>query len=129
PRLDGEHRLNDGIIASGSGFTVSNLEVMNYKGNGVTTQAADNVVMRNIIVKDTGIYGIYPTLGTNITIEDTVTSGIEDAAIYIGMCEHVDVRRNVTTASVAGIEVENSRHVLVEYNKVHNNAGGILVFT
>jgi parallel beta-helix repeat protein len=129
PILDGRHKLNDGIIASGSGFEVSNLEVINYRGNGVTTQAANNVVMRNIIVRDTGIYGIYPTLGTNILIEDTITSGIEDAAIYLGMCEHVDVRRNITKESVAGIEVENSKHVLVEYNQVYDNSGGILVFT
>jgi parallel beta-helix repeat protein len=129
PVLNGNHKLNDGIIASGSGFEVSNLEVINYRGNGVTTQAANNVVMRNIVVKDTGIYGIYPTLGANILIEDTITSGIEDAAIYLGMCERVDVRRNITKDSVAGIEVENSKHVLVEYNQVYNNSGGILVFT
>ncbi len=129
PEIIGKHKLNDGIIVSGSGFSIENILIRDFKGNGITTQAANNITIRRIVVKDTGIYGIYPTLGQNILIEDTVTSGIEDAAIYIGMCKNVDVIRNVTFESVAGIEAENSENVLIEANKVHDNSGGILVFT
>jgi parallel beta-helix repeat protein len=128
PRLDGERRLNDGVIATGSNFLIENFHVANYKGNGVMTQAANNIIMRHLIVEDTGIYGIYPTLGTNVIIEDTITSGIEDAGIYVGMCQNVEVRRNVTFKNVAGIEIENSLDVLVEGNIVYDNTGGILVF-
>jgi parallel beta-helix repeat protein len=128
PKLDGEHRLNDGIIASGSGFRVENLHVANYKGNGVMTQAANDVVMRGLLVEDTGIYGIYPTLGTNVLIERNVVTGIEDAGIYVGMCRNVDVRDNELRRNVAGIEVENSERVLVEGNSAVDNTGGILVF-
>ena len=129
PVLDGKNKLNDGIIASGSGFTVEWLHIKNYKANGVTTQAADNVIMRHLIVEKTGIYGIYPTLGRNVTIEDNVTSGIADAGIYIGMCQHTDVRRNEAYDNVAGIEAENSHDVLIENNYVYRNTSGILVFT
>ena len=61
-------------------------------------------------------------------IELNVLSGIEDAAIYVGMCDNIDVRINEVFESVAGIEIENSRHCLVEYNYVHDNAGGLLAF-
>ena len=40
----------------------------------------------------------------------------------------IDVIHNEVYASVAGIEIENSRHALVEGNYVWNNTGGILVF-
>ena len=55
-------------------------------------------------------------------------SGIEDAAIYIGMCDNIHVRHNEVYGSVAGIEIENSRHALVEDNYTWDNAGGILAF-
>ena len=129
PVLDGQNKLNDGIIASGSGFKVEWLHIKNYKANGVTTQAADNVTMRHLIVEKTGIYGIYPTLGRNIIVEDNVTFGIADAGIYIGMCQHTDVRRNEAYDNVAGIEAENSHDVLIENNYVYRNTSGILVFT
>ena len=54
--------------------------------------------------------------------------GIEDAAIYIGMCDNIQVSNNEVFASVAGIEIENSRHAIVENNMVYDNAGGILTF-
>lgn len=129
PVLDGQNKLNDGIIASGSGFTAEWLHIRNYKANGVTTQAADNVIIRHLIVEKTGIYGIYPTLGRNIVVEDSVTFGIADAGIYIGMCQHTDVRRNEAYDNVAGIEAENSHDVLIENNYVYRNTSGILVFT
>ncbi|MEZ4750608.1 MAG: parallel beta-helix domain-containing protein [Bdellovibrionota bacterium] len=129
PILNGEGKRNDGVIASGSGFEMENFYIQRYKGNGVMTQGADNVILRKLIVADTGIYGIYPTRGKHILVEDTVSWGIADAAIYIGMCDYVDVRRNEVFKNVAGIEIENSRHALVEANLAYNNSSGILVFT
>lgn len=128
PRLDGGGALNDAVIASASGFTIEMLEIAHYKGNGVMTQGAHDVLIRNLIIRDTGIYGIYPTLGKKIRIENNVVSGIADAGIYIGMCDYVDVKHNEVYENVAGIEIENSRHALVAHNTVYNNTGGILVF-
>lgn len=128
PVLNGEGKRNDGVIALGHNFEMAYFQVKNYKGNGVMTQGADNINLHHLVVQDTGIYGIYPTRGSHIKVEDTITSGIADAAIYIGMCTHVDVRRNEVFKNVAGIEIENSTHVLVEGNTAHDNAGGILVF-
>jgi parallel beta-helix repeat protein len=128
PRLDGKGILNDGVIASASHFKIDRLEITNYKGNGVMTQGANEVEITNLIVRDTGIYGIYPTLGKKIRIENNVVSGIADAGIYIGMCEYVDVKQNDVYENVAGIEIENSRYALVAHNSVYRNTGGILVF-
>lgn len=126
--LDGKKKLNDAILYSGNNVVVENLLIKDYKGNGIMSQAGNNFEIRNNVIIDTGIYGIFPQLGKNGVIEHNVVSGIEDAAIYVGMSDNIHVAHNDVFDSVAGIEIENSRHAIVENNYVHNNTGGILAF-
>ncbi len=126
--LDGEKKLNDAILYSGNNFIVENLVITNYKGNAIMGQAGNNFEIRNNIIVDTGVYGIFPQLGKNGVVEYNIISGIEDAAIYVGMSDNIHVAYNDVFDSVAGIEIENSRHAIVEDNYVHNNTGGILAF-
>ena len=128
PVLDGEGRLNDAILYSGNNFVVENLTIRNYKGNGVMGQAGNNFEIRNNVIDKSGVYGIFPQLGQNGIVEHNVVSGIADAAIYIGMSDNIVVAHNEVFDSVAGIEIENSRHAIVENNYVHDNAGGLLAF-
>ncbi len=128
PTMDGEKELNDAVLYSGHGVTVEHLKIINYKGNAIMGQAGNNYIIRHNLIKDAGVYGIFPEFGKNGIIEHNVVSGIEDAAIYVGMCDNVDVRFNEVFDNVAGIEIENTRHALVESNYAHNNTGGILAF-
>jgi len=128
PVLDGQKTMNDAILYSGNGVLVENMKITNYKGNGIMGQAGNNYVIRNNWIVDTGVYGIFPQFGKNGVVERNVLTGIEDAAIYIGMCDNIDVRFNEVYGNVAGIEIENSRHALVEFNYAHDNTGGILAF-
>ena len=128
PVLDGKGAMNDAILYSGNGILIENMKIMNYKGNGIMGQAGNNYVLRNNWIMDAGVYGIFPQFGKNGLVERNVLSGIADAAIYIGMCDNIDVRFNEVFDNVAGIEIENSRHALVEYNYAHDNTGGILAF-
>lgn len=128
PVLHGEGVRNDAVLYSGNGFTVENFYITKYKGNGIMGQAGNNYIIRNNIVVDTGVYGIFPQLGKNGLVSHNVISGIEDAAIYVGMSDNVDVVYNEVFGSVAGIEIENSRSALVEGNYVYDNTGGILAF-
>ena len=128
PVLDGEGKLNDAVLYSGNNFVVENLTIRNYKGNGIMGQAGNNFEIRNNVIEKSGVYGIFPQLGQNGVVEHNVVSGIADAAIYIGMSDNILVAHNDVYASVAGIEVENCRHVIVEGNYVHDNAGGLLAF-
>jgi parallel beta-helix repeat protein len=128
PVLDGEKKMNDAVLYSGNGILIENLKITNYKGNAIMGQAGNNYVIRNNWIVDTGVYGIFPQYGKNGLVERNILSGIEDAAIYIGMCDNVDVRFNEVYGNVAGIEIENSRHALVEFNYAHDNTGGILAF-
>jgi len=128
PVLDGRKELNDGFLYSGNGMVIENFIIKDYKGNGIMGQAGNNFIIRNNRVHDTGVYGIFPEFGKNGLVERNVVSGIEDAAIYVGMCDNIDVRFNYVYESVAGIEIENCRHALVEFNYCYNNTGGILAF-
>ncbi|MBU0913165.1 MAG: right-handed parallel beta-helix repeat-containing protein [Gammaproteobacteria bacterium] len=128
PRLFGDGHLNDAILYSGNNIVIENFLITKYKGNGIMGQAGNNFEIRNNIIEDTGVYGIFPQLGENGIVEHNVVSGIEDAAIYVGMSDHIHVANNEVFDSVAGIEIENSRHAIVENNFVHNNTGGILAF-
>jgi len=128
PTMEGETRLNDAVLYSGNNITVENLLITHYKGNGIMGQAGNNFLIRNNRVVDTGVYGIFPQLGKNGLISNNIISGIEDAAIYVGMSDNVHVNNNEVFDSVAGIEFENSRHGVIENNLVYNNTGGILTF-
>lgn len=128
PVLDGSKELNDAFLYSGNGIQIENFKIINYKGNGIMGQAGNNFILRNNWIIDAGVYGIFPQFGKNGLIEHNVLSGIEDAAIYVGMCDNIDVLNNEVFGNVAGIEIENSRHCLVENNLTYDNTGGILAF-
>ncbi|MCH8860990.1 MAG: right-handed parallel beta-helix repeat-containing protein [Proteobacteria bacterium] len=128
PTLDGGGTLNDAFLYSGDNITIENFRITHYKGNGVMGQAGNNFVIRGNVIIDAGIYGIFPQFGRNGLVAHNLLTGIADAAIYIGMSDNVDVLHNEVHGNVAGIEIENSRHVLVEGNIAYDNTGGILVF-
>ena len=71
-------------------------------------QSGNNFSIRNNWVVDTGLYGIFPEFGHNGLIENNILSGIEDAAIYVGMSDYIDVRNNRVFDNVAGIEVKTA---------------------
>jgi parallel beta-helix repeat protein len=128
PIMEGNKELNDAVLYSGNDITVENLQIQHYKGNAIMGQAGNNFLIRNNNIIDTGVYGIFPEFGTNGLITHNVLSGIEDAAIYVGMSDNIHVTNNEVFDNVAGIEIENTRHSIVENNYVHDNTGGILVF-
>jgi parallel beta-helix repeat protein len=128
PVLDGRGALNDGVIASGSPFTMTGFAVRHYKGNGVTTQGVDGVFLTDLVVDDTGLYGVYPVQSRNITVTHCTVTRIRDAAIYVGESHGALVAHNWVHHNVAGIEIENTNDAEVRDNLAHDNTAGILVF-
>jgi parallel beta-helix repeat protein len=106
PIMEGDKTLNDAVLYSGNDITVENLQIQHYKGNAIMGQAGNNFLIRNNRIIDTGVYGIFPEFGTNGLITHNVLSGIEDAAIYVGMCDNIHVTNNEVFDNVAGIEIE-----------------------
>ena len=111
PIMEGNKELNDAVLYSGNSITIENLQIQHYKGNAIMGQAGNNFLIRNNNIIDTGVYGIFPEFGTNGLVTHNVLSGIEDAAIYVGMCDNIHVTNNEVFDNVAGIEIENTRHL------------------
>ena len=122
--LDGEMKLNDGIIASGHSIVIDGFRVRGYKGNGIMTQGANNFEITNNYVEG-AFYGIFPQFGKNGLVAGNTVTGSEDAGIYVGMSDNVDVIDNVAFGNVMGIEFENTRNALMAGNHVYDNAAGI----
>ena len=125
PVLDGEGKLNDGILASGHGVTIERMWVRRFKGNGIMTQGANNFKILNNVVEGPCFYAIFPQYGKNGLVANNTVSKSDDSAIYVGMSDHIDVLNNEASDSVIGIEVENSTNALIEGNYVHDNAVGM----
>ncbi len=129
PWLDGQQVLSDGFNTTGDDFVLEGFGIRNTIGNGVLTTGAERVVYRDLIIRDTGLYGVYPVESTDILIENCIVSGIADAAIYVGQSRGpIIVRYNEVHNNVTGIEIENSTNADVYENYAHDNTGGILVF-
>lgn len=128
PVLDGEGKLSDGVLNTGSNFRIENFDLRNYIANGVVAQHARNVAFRDLNIDKTGLYGVYPVSCTGVVIERCVATGIADAALYVGQSRDIVVRDSEAHLNVTGIEIENSVNAVVENNYVHDNTGGILVF-
>jgi len=128
PVLDGGGELNDGVIASGSPFRMSGFRIQHYKGNGVSTQRVRGVHIEDLVVDDTGLYGVYPIMSRDVTVTHCTITRIRDAAIYVGESRRALVAHNEVHHNVAGIEIENTNDADVRDNLVYDNTAGILVF-
>lgn len=124
--LDGEKKLYDGIIASGHSIVVEGFYVKGYKGNGIMTEGANNFKIINNKVEG-AFYAIFPQYGKNGLIQGNEVSGTEDAGIYVGMNENIDVIENDAHDNVIGLEFENCKNALMARNTVHENTVGILL--
>jgi cytochrome c peroxidase len=126
--LEGDEKLNDALISSSNGITIEGFEVRNYASNGLTVHGATGVTFRDLVVSNTGLYGVYPVECVNVLVERVTATRVRDAAIYVGQSRDIVVRNNEVHHNVTGIEIENSVNALVENNYAHDNTGGILVF-
>ncbi len=126
--LDGENTRANAVLAVADYFTISGFHMVNYTSNGATVQGTTGPIFRDLVTENTGEYGIFPILSSNILVEQSVTSGVNDTGIYVGQSRDIIVRDNEAFGNVSGIEIENSVNALVENNYTHDNTAGILVF-
>jgi parallel beta-helix repeat protein len=114
------------------------ITVTNFRMKGLTIQNADETGVRLVGVDgfelnygryiDNHEYGPFPVCSRNGEIRGNFASGSNDAAIYVGNDQNVDVIDNFVTDSVAGIEIENTFMSVVRGNVLTGNTGGILTF-
>jgi nitrous oxidase accessory protein NosD len=106
-----------------SGFTVRNFSVYGIVAIG----ARDSSFVKNRTF-NAGEYGITSFFSIGTKVISNVTSGAEDAAIYVGDSPRANTKiiNNNTHDSSSGILVRNALHGRITANKAHNNCVGIL---
>lgn len=127
PVFDGQDKLNDAIMVSGNNFTIRNIEMRNYLGNGVVVNQAKNATFINVVADKTGKYGVYPVLCDGVLVDGCKVTNVWDAGIYAGQCKNVTLQNNVSTRNTIGLETENCVNVLMANNTAFNNSLGLLV--
>lgn len=128
PVLDGQGTLSDAVIGTAHDVEISGFDMRNYTANGVMINLGSNIVMRDLRVDNTGLYGLYPVEVAGVVIEGCTVTGARDAGIYVGQSRDIEVRKSTAHGNVTGIEIENSVKAVVEDNDVYDNTAGILVF-
>jgi len=127
PVIDGEGTRSDGVIASGNNFEMYNFAVKNYQSNGVLVEGATKVYLHDMYIENTGVYGVYPVRCTDVLIERIEATLMNDAAVYAGKSQDVEIRDTLTYGNVIGIELENTVNGNVHDNYAHDNTVGIFV--
>ena len=72
--------------------------------------------------------GIYPTLSANGLVQNNVSYGSLDTAMWVAGSENVRVIGNEVFGSVIGFEITVSNNVWVTQNKIYGNTLGIGLF-
>ena len=95
------------------GFYVRGFSVEGFPRNGIQTRWVDGFeFVRNASVNNLN-NGIYPTLSANGLVQNNVSYGSLDTAMWVAGSENVRVIGNEVFGSVIGFEITVSKNVLV----------------
>jgi parallel beta-helix repeat protein len=110
------------------GFYVRGFSVEGFPRNGIQTRWVNGFqFVRNTSANNLN-NGIYPTLSANGLVQNNVSYGSLDTAMWVAGSENVRVIGNEVFGSVIGFEITVSNNVLFTQNKVYDNTVGIGLF-
>jgi hypothetical protein len=72
--------------------------------------------------------GIYPTISANGLVQNNVSYGALDTAMWVAASQNVRVIGNDLSESPIGLEVNVSLNIEVKHNNIHDNTVGIGLF-
>ena len=110
------------------GFYIRGFTVEDFPMNGIQTRWVDGFeFVQNESVRNLN-NGIYPTLSANGLVQNNVSYGSLDTAMWVAGSENVRVIGNDLSASTIGFEITVSNNVWVTQNKIYDNTLGIGLF-
>jgi hypothetical protein len=109
-------------------FYIRGFVVEGFPRNGIQTRWVDGFEFIQNESKNNLNNGIYPTLSANGLVQNNVSYGSLDTAMWVAGSENVRVIGNEVYDSVIGFEITVSNNVWVTQNKIHNNTLGIGLF-
>jgi parallel beta-helix repeat protein len=117
-----------GFCVKADNVSISGFTVRNFADFGIVAFGARNAKFVNNRAFNNGEYGITTFSSTGTKIIANLTSGSNDAGIYVGDSPHANatIAANETYDNFLGILVRNSLHGKIVGNQVHNNCLGML---
>src|ERR671921_1365007 len=117
-----------GFCVKADNVSISGFTVRNFRDFGIVAMGARNAKFMANRAFNNGEYGIAAFSSTGTHIIANLTSGSDEAGIYVGDSPHADatVAANETYGNLFGIFVRNARHGKIAGNEVHNNCMGML---
>jgi nitrous oxidase accessory protein NosD len=110
------------------GFYIRGITVEGFPVNGIQTRWVDGFeFVRNESVNNRN-NGIYPTLSANGLVQNNVSYGSLDTAMWVAGSENVRVIGNDLSASTIGFEITVANNVWVTQNKIYGNTVGVGLF-
>jgi parallel beta-helix repeat protein len=110
------------------GFYIRGFSVEGFPQNGIQTRWVDGFkFVGNESVNNLN-NGIYPTLSANGLLQNNVSYGSLDTAMWVAGSENVRVIGNDVSGSPIGLEITVSNNVWVYQNEIHGNTVGIGLF-
>jgi parallel beta-helix repeat protein len=108
--------------------TITGFALRNFRDDGIVALGAREAKFVNNRAFNNGEYGITAFSSTGTQILSNLTSGSDEAGIYVGDSPHADatVAANETYDNEFGILVRNALHGKIVANQVHNNCLGML---
>ncbi len=110
------------------GFYIRGFTVEGFPQNGIQTRWVDDFqFVQNESVNNLN-NGIYPTLSANGLVQNNVSYGSLDTAMWVAGSENVRVIGNTMYGSTIGFEITVSNDVWVKQNNIYGNTTGIGLF-
>jgi len=110
------------------GFSLRGFTVQGFAGFGVYLACVDHFTIRRNTATANHTYAILPVRSSHRNMAGNRVSGTKnDACLYVGQDDAVDVHGNFATDCIIGFEIENSHHVSMVGNVSINNTAGMLI--
>jgi nitrous oxidase accessory protein NosD len=117
-----------GFCVQADDVSISGFTVRNFPASGIIAIGAHNAKFVTNRAFNNGEYGIAAFSSPGTRMIANLTSGSDDAGLYVGDSPHADatVVANETYDNFLGIFVRNALHGKIVGNRVHNNCLGML---
>jgi parallel beta-helix repeat protein len=115
------------VMDNANNVVIRNITVRNFGGNGILLTHVRGFLISNVTAINNGEYGIFPVYCEDGVIDHCFASGHTDTGIYVGQSKNVLITFNKATGNVDGIEIENCTNVAATKNESFGNTGGMLV--
>jgi parallel beta-helix repeat protein len=108
--------------------TITGFTIRNFEGNGIFALGARDATFANNRAFNNGEYGIAAFASTETRVVSNVTSGSDDAGLYIGDSPRANatIANNETYGNNLGILVRNALGGSIGANSVYNNCLGVI---